>query len=773
MLNYGNLNDVEFEALCCDVMSRMLGVSLRRFGPGRDGGVDLTDDVEYKSIIVQIKHYRTSSVDMLIRSLKKELPKVEELDPQRYYICCSKELSPSKVNELYRCFHEYMESDRNIITILEIDDYLNRPENRDILKKHFKLWIDSTGILEELSNDRIFVDCEALLSDADAMHKLFVRTAAFDRALKALEDNHTLCIIGDPGVGKSITSKMLVLYYATQGYRVRYTSDVTDLTALKASLRREPEAKEVILLDDCFGQAYFDMKTSQSSELVSLIKYVKVHRSKILILNSRITIFQEAQNRHRELGQSLEREEFKVFILDMSKLSDVEKAKIFYNHLAVSCIPDEYFEDIRRSYRYRIIITHRNYNPRVIEFVCNPNRYRTVAANHFYEFVRKHLDNPSEMWADEYDDRLRPEDRILLQTVYSLTTTSVSEELVRQCFNRRIESMPAIDKTIDQFSRSLKRLNEGFIKILDNRGEKEISMRNPSVNDFLNGRFRSGSVERADLLCSICAIDQLRLLPVADRIPYTVKLIQTGKIERFIFLHPEDKTAVISHCILVSNLCLEQYRSAFLEYIMNHCYSSLFKSAFFSGITVKDYLLSPEIWEFYNLKEFFEGSNHLYSFLSMWDLGEGAKFINACDSYFQGENYDGFIQQVEHYLTEAIDNFCNVDASDYEAKVDVEKAIRQATSIDADGGGIDEDDAASILENDIQKEVYKDLRAIILGLPPYFAYLADDLDMRDIDVEGAEWMVQDYLSDTPGHHESDDDPSDDDEYSPMDAIFQR
>ena len=40
MLNYANLNDSEFEALCRDIMERKLGVPLRRFGPGKDGGVD-------------------------------------------------------------------------------------------------------------------------------------------------------------------------------------------------------------------------------------------------------------------------------------------------------------------------------------------------------------------------------------------------------------------------------------------------------------------------------------------------------------------------------------------------------------------------------------------------------------------------------------------------------------------------------------------------------------------------------------------------------------
>lgn len=383
MLNYANLNDVEFESLCQDVMERILGVNLRRFAAGRDGGVDLTDDAVHKNIIVQVKHYQKSSTDALVRSLKSELPKISAYDPQKYYICCSKELSHNKVAELCQHFHTYMDSDRQIVTILEIDDFLKRAENQDILKKHFKLWIDDVGILQEIHNDDIFVDCEAFLDDVDELHKLFVRTSAFDRAQKALERNRTLCIIGDPGVGKSITSKMLVLYFAAQGYRVRYTTDVADLTVLKASLRRDPNIKEVILLDDCFGQAYFEMKTSQSSELISLIKYIKRHPKKILILNSRVTIFREAQERQRDLVRSLERSDFKVFILDMNNLSAIEKAKILYNHLAFSGIPDDYFEDIRTDNRYRKIITHQNYNPRIIEFVCNPTHYLKVPANCF------------------------------------------------------------------------------------------------------------------------------------------------------------------------------------------------------------------------------------------------------------------------------------------------------------------------------------------------------------------------------------------------------
>lgn len=62
MLNYSNLNDVEFEYLCKDIMSRMLNVKLERFGSGRDDGTDLTDNSYRKSIIVQVKHYTKTDV---------------------------------------------------------------------------------------------------------------------------------------------------------------------------------------------------------------------------------------------------------------------------------------------------------------------------------------------------------------------------------------------------------------------------------------------------------------------------------------------------------------------------------------------------------------------------------------------------------------------------------------------------------------------------------------------------------------------------------------
>ncbi len=349
MLNYQNLNDIEFEYLCQDIMQAKLNVILKRFAQGKDDGIDLRLASGSTDIIVQVKHYWNSSVSTLIKSLKAELKKVKLLQPKQYYLCCSCTLSPNKTTEIFNLFSSYMNSEANIITLNEIEDFLQEPQNRTILEKHFKLWLDSTGVLESVMNRAIFLDCETLLADIKERVNVFVTTAAFEKALKCLEQRRTLFIIGEPGSGKTITSQMILLHFASQGYRIRYTTDSSNLYSLKQSLSLEPTIKEIILLDDCLGQAYFQMRESQSTELLTLIKYVHMSENKYLILNSRVTIYREAKERKPELVTSLERKEYNTYLLDMSEISPLEKAKMLYNHLYFSGISHEYYSAIKKE----------------------------------------------------------------------------------------------------------------------------------------------------------------------------------------------------------------------------------------------------------------------------------------------------------------------------------------------------------------------------------------------------------------------------------------
>ena len=121
MYQYGNLSDFEFELLCRDIMERKLGCPLRCFAPGRDGGVDITETKLSGKHMVQVKHYIDSPYPTLLSSLKKELPKVKQKQPQHYYVCCGKKLTAQNISEIYQLFSDYMDDAEAVVDLMKID----------------------------------------------------------------------------------------------------------------------------------------------------------------------------------------------------------------------------------------------------------------------------------------------------------------------------------------------------------------------------------------------------------------------------------------------------------------------------------------------------------------------------------------------------------------------------------------------------------------------------------------------------------------------------
>lgn len=106
-------------------------------------------------------------------------------------------------------FSDYMESDNDIMSLIDIDDFLERPENMDIVRKNYKIWLESTEILNEIFNQNIFIDCEALLYNIEEDSRRFVETGCYYECLEILEKERMLLLLGMPGTGKTMTTKML------------------------------------------------------------------------------------------------------------------------------------------------------------------------------------------------------------------------------------------------------------------------------------------------------------------------------------------------------------------------------------------------------------------------------------------------------------------------------------------------------------------------------------------------------------------------------------
>lgn len=328
MYNLAALSDFEFEKLSKDIMEKVLNMKLSRFSRGRDGGIDLCDSKGEKLVIAQVKHYANSKFSDLKKSLANEVMRISEKNPLDYYVITSLGLSKSNKETLVNMFPRHLKDITHVIDKITIDDFLNNKENIDIVEKNYKLWLTGSEVMNLISNQNIFVDCCELMDDISNQAKYFVETSSFFDCLNILEKSNIAIITGNPGVGKSITSKMIVLKYASDGYRVRYSSG-NNLSELKKSLSLEPSIKEIVLLDDFLGQHYLKLSDQEPNELKSLISFIVRSPNKKLIMNSRITIYNEAKSISLVFNDIVEKQEKNNYLIDLDKMSGIEKSKYY------------------------------------------------------------------------------------------------------------------------------------------------------------------------------------------------------------------------------------------------------------------------------------------------------------------------------------------------------------------------------------------------------------------------------------------------------------
>lgn len=509
MYNFQNVNDYEFEVICKDILKVYTGKEFRTYTKGRDGGIDIKAVIN-ENIIGQAKHY-TSPVSALVSSLRSELVKVKRLNPDKYYLFTSKCLSSSKIDEIYSIFEDYMPSKDFIFDGTRINDLLDKEDYKDVVRKHIKLWMISSNVMDIVMNHDVYIDSEYIFDDIEKESQLYVETVNYQKALKVLENEQVVLLEGNPGVGKTILSKILILFYVSKGYKIKYsTSD--SISSLKRAISMDKTAKEIILLDDFLGQHYLNIKEDRANEVKALVSYIKKNPSKRLILNSRITILREATRKYRILRGFLDDDHEMIQMISVDEMSDIDKARILYNHLYFMNIPEEYFDQLIIDGRYMNIIRHKNYNPRIIEFITSRKVIREVNVEDYYDYVVQKLDKPSEIWYEEFYDRITKVDRIFMLTLYSLTNVTIDEAILKNAFYARINKEKSADLTMDQYSQCMNRLTDSMITVYidEKSGKRLIGVVNPSVNDFIKSALETNKQTVDEMIRYAYYYEQIR-----------------------------------------------------------------------------------------------------------------------------------------------------------------------------------------------------------------------------------------------------------------------
>ena len=512
MYNYDFLSSGEFELLAKDIMERRLGVELRTYTAGKDGGIDIRgfDD---NDLIIQVKHYLNSKFSDLERILKKEVEKINKIKPKQYYLVISLKLTPKQEDKIFDLFKEYMGDKKNIVDRQIIDDFLNQEKNYDIIKKNYKLWFSSSAILDLYKNNELDLDSEIFLKDYKSKLGLFVFTDVFEKALNIFGDNNVMVIEGDPGTGKTTLSGMLSAKYILDGYRFMYLSSKS-ISDIKKVIKKDE--KEIILLDNFLGQRVEDINVCYFEQLEMLVKAVMNYKNKKIILNTRSVIYEKAKLMRQNFSDMLKDKKNKIckFKIDMNKVSYVYKTMVLCNHLCFNKVPVSYIKTLKEDNKFFKIVKHKNFNPRIIEYVTREEKIEKILEEDFFNNIIFTMDNPEDIWKEEFSS-LDKDERIFVFTLFTLVSYSfidrqtVEYSILKKCFEERLKREKIIDTTIYKFDNVLHKLTDSLISVYKDDEAIKIGLINPSVEDYIRNTICDLELELQLMLQSIIFTEQL------------------------------------------------------------------------------------------------------------------------------------------------------------------------------------------------------------------------------------------------------------------------
>lgn len=499
--DFSTLHDKEFEALCIDLLSAEFGKQFTRFKSGRDSGIDgrfFTSDGSTE--IIQCKHYLKSGFNTLLQTLKNtEQPKVNKISPQKYYVVTSVPLNPANKTKIRALFTNYMPNDDYIIGQEQLNILLDKHPNLE--RNYYKLWLSSINVLNTILNNAIIGRSDSFLGKIRAKSNLYVFSDIVSKAAKILKEKNTVIIEGEPGIGKSTLAEMLILIGIKNNYKVYKIEN--SINEAEEILSPSEEEKQLFYFDDFLGSNYLTaIENHKDSHIVNFIERISRTKNKKFILTSRTNIIQRAKSLSDTFNNAKTKQN--EYILKVTDLSKINKAEILYNHIWHSNLPADYIDQLYEDKRYLKIIQHKNFNPRIIEFITDVDRLSEVSPSQYWADIEKNLNNPAEIWANTFDNQSNDYVRALVLLVV-FSNGKITEQKLIEAYNNISKTITKTETQNTDFASSVKIAVNYFINRSTESSTEETSysLFNPSITDFILIRYYNNSETIYNILNSL------------------------------------------------------------------------------------------------------------------------------------------------------------------------------------------------------------------------------------------------------------------------------
>ncbi|GAA1571869.1 hypothetical protein GCM10009678_63170 [Actinomadura kijaniata] len=376
---------------------------------------------------------------------------------------------------------------RDIFGREDLEALLARHEQ--VERRHFRLWISDTITLTSALNKRELGLKRHVIESISREAPLLVKTRHFHAAEQILKEEGSVIIAGPPGVGKTSTAHLLIADLIEKGWELIVASDRID----DAERLRDPHAKQVVYYDDFLGAslhtAFLDGK-NEDARLLALLETASEDQNLKVVLTTREYVLAAARQSHPRLLQS--RFDISRLLIDATELDAYERAEMAYRRIYHS--PYRFILDQPTSVDdWLPIIGHRDFNPRLMRLYMEacarmlPAKMEAQSIRDFIIGFVEALDDPSELWRTIYDDHLTDAQRYLLQTLVTMPSSVVVEDLIVLTASWACSS--TFSPTETQWRAEIRILDGDFISTYtDRKGQTASNFANASISSYVSYR---------------------------------------------------------------------------------------------------------------------------------------------------------------------------------------------------------------------------------------------------------------------------------------------